>query len=155
MQTIDWNRTYRLDQWNTGEVRVTYQVPLDMTEEKLRENMLYWDMDNIWTIFKLYRISPDLMREIQSNLTKKDIKELEHEMMIDCLLPRQCFVQQIENYLTYMRECKICFEGALKDKQNKQKLLIRLNKMMSSYSVHRDIASFVDCHGSVTDQIVF
>lgn len=155
MQTVDWNNVVEASQWNTGEVRVTYEMPLDITEEQLRQNILFWDYSNIWTLFKLYRISPDLMRQMQSNLSKKDIKTLEHEIYIDCIMVRQCFVEQIANYLTYMQQCRVYFEDDLKDEFNQLKLLNRLRRMMCSLTVHRNIASFIDYDGKVLDEVTY
>lgn len=154
MQTIDWTNTLLVEQWNTGHVHIKYQVPTDLTETEVRQNMLYWELGNVWGLFKIFKISDNLMREIQSNLSEDDLRALEHEIMLDMYLIRQCFVEQIENYLTYIRSCKVQYEEALKDKRNAQKLLRRLDRMRSSFSYDGEVASFVDYNGCVQDQIV-
>ena len=154
MDTIDWNTTLEAEKWNSGHVHIKYILPTDLTETEVRENMLYWQLDNIWSLFKIFTISKDLMRQIQANLSEADIKQLEHEIMIDCYLVRQCFVEQITNYLTYMRQCTIKYEDALRDEHNKQKLLNRLNRMMSSWSCQNHVASFVDYDGNVLDEVI-
>lgn len=152
----DWNRISELEVWNTGQMKTHYRImSTDLSEAEVRENMLYWDMQNVWSLFKVYIIGDDFMREIQANLPREDLRQLEHEIMIDCFLPRQCFIEQIENYLTYMRACTIQFEQALKVDNNKSKLLRRLERLHSSFSYDGEMASITDFRGYVTDQIVY
>lgn len=154
MNNVDLSRVSEIEAWNDGEVRVVYELPTDLTEEEIRDNMSWWCFDNIWTLFKIFRISDDFMREIQANLPLEDIKELEQEIETDCYIPRQCFPEQIENYLTYMRSCRIYFRYSLKEEQNKDKLLNRLNRMMCSwYSRDGSAATFVDYTGVMIGQI--
>lgn len=159
MSTVDWAKTLQAESWNTGHYYVKYRLPADMKEQEIREYIGDWNLTNIWTLFKSYKISGDLMRQIQSNLNQQDLRQLEHEIMLDCYVVRQCFGEQLENYLTYMRECRIYYEEALKEMQNKSKLLHRLERMYSSWSCsieeNNKVASFVDYDGYVVDQVVY
>ena len=155
MDTIDWDRTLKVEQYGTGHYYVKYILPSDLTESGIRQNFGDWCIENVQSLFKVYKISDDFMREIQANMTEEDIRQLEHEIMIDCYMVRQCFTEQIENHLTYMRACVVKYEEALLQYNNREKLLRRLQRMYISFSVDGNKASFVDYDGRVTDQIVF
>lgn len=154
MQSIDWRYVDEVDEYCYSYAKVRYVLPKDLKEEKLRENILYWSLENIWSLFKVYVLSPDMMRQIQHNMTEEDLRGLEHEIMIDCLIPRQCFCEQIENYLTYMRECVVQYEQVLKEDNSKQKLLRRLERQKSSMSYEGGVVSYVDNGGNMIDHIV-
>lgn len=154
MQSIDWKYVNEVSEYNYGYAQVRYTLPTDLTETELRENMLYWDLENIWSLFKIHRISPNLMREIQANMTEQDLRGLQHEIMVDCLIPRQCFCEQIENYLTYMRECKVMYEQVLKENNSKQKLLRRLARQRSSMAYEGEVVSYVDNGGNIIDHMM-
>ena len=138
------------------ELNKVFFTTYPIKEEYLRIETDQIDLQQFSFIFGNYVLSKDFLRELIGRLNRSQRLSFEEDICWSAKIVRMLSPAYLQNAVTFLRECKIeFFKTEFEAYRAIQKFLYRLQNNHSEFLSQREVVSYVDSCGNITDQLVY